>query len=159
MNRNDLVNLPGGLIVKLVMALLVSVGASTGISAEEVNAGNSSSDVDANAKPGTMQLESAVVTGNRELPKVMSIVPWKKAQPGELAGRPSNSLLNELLQPVDREVFRRQLRYYAQLADKARVADEEAATAAENLAVASTMVKAEAIVGTEAEADADTHKD
>lgn len=73
-----------------------------------------------------LRLESSVVTGNRELPKVMSIVPWKKSQPGELAGRPSNSLLNELLAPVDREVFRRQLRYYTRLADKAR-AEQDAA--------------------------------
>lgn len=62
-----------------------------------------------------LRLESTVVTGNRELPKVMSIVPWKKAQPGEMAGRPSSSLLNEVLAPVDREVLRRQLRYYAGL--------------------------------------------
>lgn len=60
-----------------------------------------------------LDLQSSVVTGNRELPKVMSIVPWKKSQPGEIAGRPSNSLLNEILTPVDREVFRRQLNYYA----------------------------------------------
>jgi hypothetical protein len=33
----------------------------------------------------------------------------------ELAGRPVNSLVEEALAPVDREVFRRQTRYFGQL--------------------------------------------
>ncbi len=82
---------------------------------------------DAEPASDDLRLESSVVTGNRELPKVMSIVPWKKSQPGELAGRPASSLLNEVLAPVDREVFRRQLRYYAQLAKQsdAAAADDD----------------------------------
>ncbi len=58
------------------------------------------------------------ITGNRELPKVMVIVPWKKADLGDLTGRPANSLLNEVLEPVDREVFRRELRYFEALEAK-----------------------------------------
>lgn len=59
-----------------------------------------------------LDLDTSTVTGNRELPKVMVIVPWKKAEPGELRGRPLNSLLDEAMAPVDREVFRRRLTYY-----------------------------------------------
>ena len=59
-----------------------------------------------------LELDPTSITGNRELPKVMVIVPWKKADLGELTGRPANSLLNEVLEPVDREVFRRELRYF-----------------------------------------------
>ena len=59
-----------------------------------------------------LELDPTAITGNRELPKVMVIVPWKKADLGELAGRPANSLLDEVLEPVDREVFRRELRYF-----------------------------------------------
>lgn len=73
----------------------------------------------------TLRLESSVVTGNRELPKVMSIVPWKKSQLGELSGRPSSSLLNEIFAPVDREVFRRQLRYYAALRSAEQEQEQE----------------------------------
>ena len=67
---------------------------------------------------GTMdhlELDPTSITGNRELPKVMVIVPWKKADLGDLTGRPANSLLNEVLAPVDREVFRRELRYFEAL--------------------------------------------
>ena len=39
---------------------------------------------------------------------------------GEFAGRPPNSLLDEALTPVDRDVFRRQNRYYAALAGRAQ---------------------------------------
>ena len=42
----------------------------------------------------------------------MYVVPWKKADLGDLSGRPVNSLLDEVLAPVDREVFRRENRYY-----------------------------------------------
>jgi hypothetical protein len=62
-----------------------------------------------------LELDPTAITGNRELPKVMVIVPWKKAELGELTGRPANSLLNEVLEPVDREVFRRELRYFEAL--------------------------------------------
>ncbi len=70
---------------------------------------------------GTMdhlELDPTTITGNRELPKVMVIVPWKRAELGELNGKPANSLLNEVLQPVDREVFRRELSYFDALEAK-----------------------------------------
>jgi hypothetical protein len=62
-----------------------------------------------------LELDPTSITGNRELPKVMVIVPWKRADLGDLTGRPTNSLLNEVLAPVDREVFRRELRYFEAL--------------------------------------------
>jgi hypothetical protein len=62
-----------------------------------------------------IELDTTQISGNRELPKVMYVVPWRKADPGEFAGRPLNSLLDEALTPVDRDVFRRQNRYYSAL--------------------------------------------
>ena len=59
-------------------------------------------------------IDRTQIIGNRELPKVLYIVPWKKPLPGELSGRPVASVLDEVLAPVDRDVFRRQLRYDAQ---------------------------------------------
>jgi hypothetical protein len=60
-------------------------------------------------------LDRTQITGNRELPKVLYIVPWKKPLPLTMAGRPVASVLDEALAPVDRDVFRRQIRYDAQL--------------------------------------------
>ena len=55
------------------------------------------------------------ITGNQELPKVLYIVPWQKADPGDLMGRPVNTLLDEVLAPLDREEFTRQVDYYGDL--------------------------------------------
>jgi hypothetical protein len=59
-----------------------------------------------------IELDATQITGNRELPKVLYIVPWKRSDLGDLVGKPVNSLLDEVLTPVDRDVFKRQNRYY-----------------------------------------------
>ncbi|KNZ32927.1 MAG: hypothetical protein AD742_09530 [Methylibium sp. NZG] len=61
------------------------------------------------------EIDRTRIIGNRELPKVLYIVPWKKPFPGELSGRPGGSVLDEALAPVDRDVFRRQVQYDGQL--------------------------------------------
>jgi len=63
----------------------------------------------------SMQLGRTEITGNQELPTVMYIVPWKKADPGDLMGKPVNTLLDEVLAPIDREEFIRQVDYYGDL--------------------------------------------
>jgi hypothetical protein len=60
-------------------------------------------------------LEGTRIIGSRELPKVLYIVPWKPPVTGDLVGRPVQSLLDEALAPVDREIFRRQVQYHNQL--------------------------------------------
>jgi hypothetical protein len=52
---------------------------------------------------------------------VLYIVPWKKPLPGDLSGRPLVSVLDEALAPIDRDVFRRELRYDASAAARAPV--------------------------------------
>jgi hypothetical protein len=58
-------------------------------------------------------IDKTQVIGNRELPKVLYIVPWKKPMPGDLSPRPMVSVLDEALAPIDRDVFRREVRYDA----------------------------------------------
>jgi hypothetical protein len=60
-------------------------------------------------------LDPTQITGNRELPNVMYVVPWKRPDIGDMGGRPAKSLIDEVLAPVDRDVFRRQNRYFATL--------------------------------------------
>ena len=59
-----------------------------------------------------LDLGTATVTGDREQPKVMYIVPWKRSDIGDLTARPMNSLVDEILAPVDRDVFKREVVYY-----------------------------------------------
>jgi len=82
-------------------------GAAPAASAVPAPKGGKSSD--------RIELDTTQISGNRELPKVMYVVPWRRPNPGEFTGRPLNSLLDEALTPVDRDVFRRQNRYYAEL--------------------------------------------
>ena len=63
----------------------------------------------------SLDLGTTSITGNAELPKVLYIVPWKKSDLGDLVGRPVNTLLDEVLAPVDPEVFQRHLSYYETL--------------------------------------------
>ena len=63
-------------------------------------------------KTDRLDLGTATVTGDREQPKVMYIVPWKRSDIGDLAGKPMNSLVDEILAPVDRDVFKREVVYY-----------------------------------------------
>jgi hypothetical protein len=67
-------------------------------------------------------MDRTQIIGNRELPKVLYIVPWKKPVPGDLSSRPLESVLDEALAPVDRDVFRRQVRYDAVIESRAAVA-------------------------------------
>lgn len=62
-----------------------------------------------------MELGRTEITGNQELPTVLYIVPWQKADPADLMGRPVNTLLDEVLAPIDREEFVRQVDYYGDL--------------------------------------------
>jgi hypothetical protein len=59
------------------------------------------------------EIDKTRITGTRELPKVLYIVPWKKPQAGDLAARPLVSVLDQVLAPLDRDVVRREQQYDA----------------------------------------------
>ncbi|MEQ8205075.1 MAG: hypothetical protein RIA65_02785 [Woeseia sp.] len=65
-----------------------------------------------------IDLDRTEITGNQELPKVLYIVPWQKSDPGDLMGKPVNTLLDEVLAPIDRGEFVRQVRYYDELRER-----------------------------------------
>lgn len=62
-----------------------------------------------------LTLQSTAVTGNKELPKVLYIVPWKKSEGLDEPDGLAMSLINEILAPVDRSEFRREITIHAQL--------------------------------------------
>ena len=62
------------------------------------------------APAGDMVLSGLSILGNDETPKELVIVPWKSSQ---LADAPGISrLLDDSTQPVDKDVFMRELDYY-----------------------------------------------
>ena len=54
------------------------------------------------------------VIGNRELPQALVIVPWQPPKPGEFDGKPLQSLIDEVLGPIDKDVHKRKVSYYEQ---------------------------------------------
>lgn len=56
------------------------------------------------------RLSGMSIVGNDEAPKSLVIVPWKSSALGDALA--VSRALDDGRQPVDREVFRRQLRYY-----------------------------------------------
>lgn len=58
------------------------------------------------------ELSGISIVGNKEAPKSLFIVPWKSSEIGVETGLAS-SLLNEKLKPVDKDVFMRELNFYA----------------------------------------------
>ena len=67
---------------------------------------------EATEKPkGDVQMSGMSVLGNDDSPKSLALVPWKTSLLGDA---PSLSkLLDDSTQPVDKEVFMRELAYYA----------------------------------------------
>jgi hypothetical protein len=70
-----------------------------------------------------LQLDSTSITGNRELPKVMSIVPWKASEPPSGPDRPMGSLIEEIISPLDPAEFRREITYFRDLTSQSTDAD------------------------------------
>jgi hypothetical protein len=65
---------------------------------------------DPKADTGPKSLSGMSILGNQEAPKALVIVPWKSSQLGDTLG--ISKTLDDGRQPVDKEVFMRQLSYY-----------------------------------------------
>ena len=82
----------------LFVCLVIAIGVIQGASAED-----------------RIQLDGTSIKGSRELPKVLYIVPWKSARLGTLSVSAGSKTFNTEMEALDRDVFRRQLRYYGML--------------------------------------------
>ena len=66
-----------------------------------------------------IQMEGTEITGNKELPRVLYIVPWKTAERFEIDSPPIDSILERPLAPLDRAAFRRTIHYHEAIFSKA----------------------------------------
>ena len=65
---------------------------------------------EAKADAGPKSLSGMSILGNQEAPKALVIVPWKSSQLGDPQG--ISKQLDDGRQPVDKDVFMRELSYY-----------------------------------------------
>jgi hypothetical protein len=61
-------------------------------------------------KGDDVEMSGMSILGNDEAPKSLVIVPWKSSQLGDMPGL--SKLLDDSTQPVDKDVFLRELAYY-----------------------------------------------
>ena len=87
--------------IQLVLAALLLT--STAVQAKEP-AGNAAK------QNGAKQMAGMSVVGNDDAPKALVIVPWKSSELG--ATLDVSNGLDDGRQPVDRDVFKRELDYY-----------------------------------------------
>jgi hypothetical protein len=63
------------------------------------------------AQPGDVKMSGMSILGNEDTPKSLALVPWRSSELGDM---PSVSrLLDSSPQPVDKDVFMRELAYYS----------------------------------------------
>ena len=85
----------------------------------EAQASKSDAKKQAGKANDSMVLSGMSIVGNDEAPKELVIVPWKSSQLGDAPG--ISRLLDDATQPVDKDVFLRELAYYG---IKAEVQDD-----------------------------------
>jgi len=59
-----------------------------------------------------LQMQGTQITGNKELPKVLYIVPWKSVERFEISSPPIASIMEQKLTPIDRASFKRSIHYH-----------------------------------------------
>jgi len=59
-----------------------------------------------------IEMKGTAIIGNKELPRVLYIIPWKSAQPVALTTPPFKSVLDEPFTTVQRNSFKRKLELY-----------------------------------------------
>jgi hypothetical protein len=106
----------------LPLLLLAALAASVALADDKSKAGEKPKAEDkpkaeAKSNPGEKpkaedkQMSGISILGNQDSPKSLVIVPWKSSEIG--AGVGLENSLNDRAAPVDRDVFARQLRFYA----------------------------------------------
>ncbi|MDJ0776613.1 MAG: hypothetical protein QNJ85_02040 [Gammaproteobacteria bacterium] len=66
-----------------------------------------------------LELEGTEIIGNKELPKVLYIVPWKSVERFEIETPPITSIMDQGLTPISRAAFKRKIRYHEAIFSKA----------------------------------------
>ena len=57
-------------------------------------------------------LKGTTVIGNSEMPNVLYVVPWKKPPQPNLNPELHGTLIEDQLQPIDRNVFRKKIKHF-----------------------------------------------
>ncbi len=98
MSDNCIRALPVSIVMPVCLLIVLLIGLPASAAEEELNLG------------GTFK-------GNREQPRVLYIVPWQQPSDTDELDRPVNGLIDNVLTPIDRDVFQRELKYFEALSE------------------------------------------
>ena len=59
-----------------------------------------------------LQMQGTEITGNKELPKILYIVPWKSVERFDISSPPIVSIMEQKLTPIERASFKRTIHYH-----------------------------------------------
>jgi hypothetical protein len=88
--------------LSLATTLLLTLAASPAVIAQEI-----------------LQLEGTAIIGNRELPMVLYILPWKSVERFDMKSPPITSIMDQKMPPLDRASFQRTIHYHQTIYSKA----------------------------------------
>jgi hypothetical protein len=71
------------------------------------------------AAQDSLQLEGTAIIGNKELPMVLYILPWKTVERFDIESPPIVSIMDQKLTPLDRATFKRTIHYHQAIYSKA----------------------------------------
>lgn len=97
------------LIIVLFLFLFIFLFMSPAVMAKNKNI-EIKADEDMNRESEAKELSGMSIVGNDEAPKSLYIVPWKSSEIG--LETDLKMLLEEKAEPVDRDVFKRELEFY-----------------------------------------------
>ncbi|MCW8127787.1 hypothetical protein [Microbulbifer halophilus] len=93
-------------ILPVLLLLPIILGGPLSLARDE-ESGEQEKKVDDEVK----SLSGISIIGNKEAPKSLYIVPWKSSEVG-VESDLASSLMDDKLQPLDKEVFMRELEFY-----------------------------------------------
>jgi len=67
-----------------------------------------------------LEMQGTAITGNKELPKVLYIVPWKSVERFDISTPPITSIMDQKLGPIERASFKRTVHYHDAIFAKAK---------------------------------------
>lgn len=99
---------------RLTCLMILLLSFSLAIAEEDVESVDSETASDEEQQPpqdtGPKKMSGMSILGNQETPKSLVIVPWKSSELGDGIGL--SDILGDRAQPVDKEVFLRELEYF-----------------------------------------------
>ncbi|MEM7562255.1 MAG: hypothetical protein AAF353_04290 [Pseudomonadota bacterium] len=69
-----------------------------------------------------LELQGTEIIGNKELPRVLYIVPWKSVERFDIKSPPIISIMDQKLTTIDRASFKRKIHYHNAIFSKAEPA-------------------------------------